>query len=103
MRRLYAIRDNKAQLISGPLMIHPNDVTAIRQFGQITDHQESDLHKYPDDFELIYVGNIDETTGAINTEHVTTLCTAREWLNLKPTTPPTNGNIPQPSQLDLIK
>lgn len=93
-RRLYAILDNKADMIVGPLMMYPNDVVAVRGFGVHVENNQTDLNKYPDDFEMIYVGNIDETTGQINSENVTTVCTARQWLD---------ANKPDSTQLNLIK
>ena len=64
---LYAIFDKKACVFSAP-QSDINASTAIRNFtngvNRLDDRGEHNmLYRYPDDYELYFIGNFDENTG----------------------------------------
>ena len=64
-KRLYSIRDLKAQTFTPPT-IQDNDAVAIRAFGDlVTKDKESLLGTHPADFALCFVGEFDILTGIL--------------------------------------
>lgn len=64
---IYAIIDVKAQTLAHSFFAH-NNVQAIRSFSEaVNTHQKegNNLANYPEDFDLYYVGKIDDNTGEI--------------------------------------
>lgn len=60
--RLYSYYDKKGETFSQPF-IQFTDGIAIRNFTEAISNKESVFGKFPDDFELYYLGDIDESTG----------------------------------------
>lgn len=65
--RLYSVYDKVAQTFSAPQQ-DINDATAIRNFTNGINRpndcgEHNMLYKYPDDYELYYLGDIDDSTG----------------------------------------
>lgn len=60
--RLYSIYDSKAEQFSPPQVYH-NDMLALRAFEGIVNDDKMLIKKYPEDFTLYYVGNLDDSNG----------------------------------------
>lgn len=60
--RLYCIYDSKAEQFSPPQVYH-NDMLALRAFEGIVNDDKMLIKKYPEDFTLYYVGNLDDSNG----------------------------------------
>lgn len=60
--RLYSYYDKQAETFSQPLVQHTDGI-AIRNFQEAVNNPEMVFHKFPDDFELYYLGDLDESTG----------------------------------------
>lgn len=61
--RLYSIYDSKAEQFSPPQVYH-NDMLALRAFEGIVNDDKMLIKKYPEDFSIYYIGNIDDATGS---------------------------------------
>lgn len=57
MKNMYIVYDNKAQMTVGPILLHENHTTAIRSFDQLVQHPETDPHRHPNDYDLVYLGH----------------------------------------------
>jgi len=64
--KLFSIRDLKASTY-GQLICLPNRAVAIRTFTEWVKNPESFFAKYPHDFEMFEIGELDQVTGAITT------------------------------------
>lgn len=65
--RLYSIYDAKAEQFSPPQIYH-NDMLALRAFEGIVNDDKMLFKKYPEDFSIYYIGNIDDATGSYYVE-----------------------------------
>jgi hypothetical protein len=61
--QLYAIRDKKAGINS--VYVFATHGIAIRWFDELVKNEQSSLNKYPDDFELLHIGKMNNQTGTI--------------------------------------
>ena len=59
---LYVIFDKAAGSVIGGVLNFPHDAVAVRQFGEIASNPQTDVCKYPDDFELRAIGTVDLVT-----------------------------------------
>lgn len=97
MKNMYIVYDNKAEMSVGPILLHETEAVAVRAFDQLCDHPETDVHKYPDDFELRELGHFDDkacTIDALTGNRI--ICNARQRLNR-------NGTGSRGEQLDLVQ
>jgi len=62
MAKVYVIRDRKAKLFARPFF-ERDHVMAIRSFEDACRDEKSSFAKWPDDYELLCLGDFDETTG----------------------------------------
>lgn len=62
--KAFAIRDNKAEYFNTPFF-QKSHGEAERSFKQLTNDNQSTVSKYPEDFDLYYVGDYDDNTGTI--------------------------------------
>ena len=78
---LYSCYDAKAALY-GPVYCAPHNTSALRMFGdEITRNHDSLMSKYPGDFVLYYLGELDMSTGFIlSVEQPVFLAAALEFL-----------------------
>lgn len=63
---MYSIRDDKAQLFHVPFF-NKTHGEAERNFKQLLVDDKSTISKYPEDFDLYYIGEYDDNTGKIET------------------------------------
>lgn len=72
-RKIYCIKDRKANVISSQLMLFENDDVAIRWFHQVyadaaDRDRNSPLVVYSEDFELVSLGELDLVSGVIDAD-----------------------------------
>lgn len=60
MRQIIAIMDTLANDIVGPLTIHQSDAAAIRFFGDVASHPDSQVGRHIEDYELVAIATIDD-------------------------------------------
>jgi hypothetical protein len=84
--------DAKAALY-GPVFCAPHNTSALRMFGdEITRNRDSLMSKYPDDFALYYLGELDSSTGFIlPCEQPVFLAAALEFVSSPTAVEPTAG------------
>jgi hypothetical protein len=73
MMSIYCIKDVKSKTIQSQLMMFENKDIAIRWFHQVyldsvASAPNGSLALYPEDFELVELGYIDLSTGAIDSD-----------------------------------
>ena len=62
--RIYSIRDAKAEIFNQPIFQKTHG-EAERNFQTLVNDEKSTVFKYPEDFDLYYVGSYDDNTGLI--------------------------------------
>lgn len=62
--KIYSIRDSKGELYNTPFFQRTHG-EAERAFRQLASDENSLVWKYPDDFDLYYIGELDNQTGVI--------------------------------------
>jgi len=65
LRRIYSIRDSKAELYSQPMFAHTHG-EAERNFTELVNDEKSKLFQFSEDFDLYHIGDLDDSTGKIN-------------------------------------
>jgi len=63
--QFYSIRDIKGETFKTPFT-QPTHGAAERYFEQLVQDEQSLLNKYPQDFQLFYVGNFNMSNGTID-------------------------------------
>jgi len=63
-KKVYAIRDCKAQVYNTPFFQNSHG-EAERSFDQLVKDEKSMVAKYPDDFDLYYIGDYDDQLGTL--------------------------------------
>lgn len=69
MDKLYSVLDNKSHLFS-PVMQFRSDQQAIRYVAEIANNPKSTIAKFPMEFDLFYLGNVDPETGNITSNDI---------------------------------
>lgn len=64
--KAYSIRDAKADSFSAPFYKNTHG-QAERDFQELTKDENSFICKYPEDYDLYYVGQFDVTSGKLET------------------------------------
>lgn len=62
--RMYSVYDNRAEIFNAPFFI-PSEGQAIRDFGDLVRDPQSRVSKHPDDYNLVYLGVFDDSTGTV--------------------------------------
>lgn len=65
--KLYSVKDVKAASYFRPFP-SVNDQVAIRDLKTLVNTNESEVAKYPEDYELWFLGEFDEKTGVITSD-----------------------------------
>lgn len=63
MKQLYAVFDRKAKAY-GPIMGYAHDAVAVRDFSTACQDEQSNLCRFPEDFELHDVGIFEDSDSA---------------------------------------
>jgi hypothetical protein len=63
--KIFAIRDKRTNAYREGLVLKPHMAEAVRMFEQIANNPESDLNKWPLDFQLDQIGEFDMRQGTI--------------------------------------
>lgn len=78
--KLYSIYDNKAEsCIAGIIRVQNHEV-ARRHFHDALRNTESPLAQHPEDYDLIYLGIINLTTGALLVTDTEVVASGADWL-----------------------
>lgn len=64
-QKIYSIRDSKGEVFNTPFFQKTHG-EAERSFKQLTLDDKSMVNKYPEDFDLYYLGEYDDHTGSIS-------------------------------------
>lgn len=78
--KLYQLYDLKAESVGGPIMAQKAPGPAIRDFHSVLANPETQPGRYPQDFNLIQIGEQDETTGRIIDTEVVIVATGEAWV-----------------------
>lgn len=62
--KIYSIRDGKGEVYNTPFFQKTHG-EAERTFRELANDQKSMIFKYPDDYDLYFIGSYDDTTGVI--------------------------------------
>lgn len=64
--KMYSIRDSKAEVFNTPFFQKTHG-EAERSFAELCKDEKSFVAKYPDDYDLYYLGTYDDQTGKMDT------------------------------------
>ena len=78
-REVYSVKDKKQGFQN--LLIFKGEGAAVRSFSHATKDPNSDFYKFPDDFELYYLGKIDIDTGLIDAKIPKLVASATEYVS----------------------
>lgn len=78
---IYAVRDVKADAFM-QIMSFANDGVASREFGFAVANKDSFLARSPADYALYRLGSVDETSGEIESQLPSMVCTAMSFISL---------------------
>lgn len=68
MRNIYCIWDRVAGSIVGALVLGVNDRAVERMFADVLADESTPISKHPGDYQLMKLGSINDSTGAIEAE-----------------------------------
>lgn len=63
-QKIFAIRDNKVSAYLRPF-VEPNEIQAVRGLQVALADEKIQLSMFPEDFDLYFLGEMDEITGVI--------------------------------------
>lgn len=75
---IYVVYDNKAMVFSTRLLVYVADGAATREFSDVVNTPDSPYFNHPEDYELVRIGEFDQHSGAIDSEHHQTVMTGRQ-------------------------
>lgn len=76
-KKLYSVYDKKGQNTLG-VYEQVNDLVAIRDFSLLCKKDDTPICKFPEDYSLLALGEIDQETGVI-TSGVKTIAEAKDY------------------------
>lgn len=62
--KIYSLRDSKSEIFNAPFYKQTHG-EAERDFRSLVNDDKSMVHKYPEDFDLYYLGDYDDNTGKV--------------------------------------
>lgn len=80
MQRLYMLYDLAAKSTYASIIADRADESAIRSFSTLLERKDTLPGMHPKDFQLLYIGNIDDNTGELEPAKPTAVYTGAEWL-----------------------
>lgn len=81
-RRMYQLRDKVAMCLVGPILLERNDAPAVRSFYLGCEDAQSNLSKFPADYELVCLGEYDDEVGILEPA-LTVVATGLDYLKDK--------------------
>lgn len=73
MKGIYSVFDRRAGLYASLITVS-SYAEAFRSFAEVVRQPDSMLHKYPEDYDLHYLGDLDEVSGKIVPQKVPVEC-----------------------------
>lgn len=64
--KMYSIRDAKSEVFNPPFF-NKTHGEAERNFKILADDEKSNVHRFPEDFDLYFLGSYDDNSGKIAT------------------------------------
>lgn len=80
-KKLYILYDLQAESTMGQIIGSTRDAAAVRQFCELLANKETIVGQYPADFNLISIGELDETTGQITSGRPALIYSGKKWVN----------------------
>lgn len=65
--QMYSVRDSKGEIYNPPFF-NKTHGEAERNFRELANDEKSMVSKYPEDYDLYYLGNYDDQTGKFQAE-----------------------------------
>lgn len=65
MKKIYTVRDGKAEIYLDAITLHNTHGEAERAFGLSCQNEKSMISLYPEDYDLWYIGDYDPATGLV--------------------------------------
>lgn len=79
MLKLYQVLDKQAACVVGPIISVRHMAQAIRLFNDTLATEGTTLNQHPDDYDLMYVGEQDDETGALAPSQTQIVHTGTAW------------------------
>lgn len=77
--KILSVHDTKAERFGNPF-VSPNLAVADRDFALACNEPKSPMYMFPDDIQLICIGDFDEYTGRITPIEPVIVCTAKQYV-----------------------
>lgn len=77
--KILSVQDTKAERFGNPF-VSPNLAVADRDFALACKEPKSPMCMFPDDIQLVCIGDFDENTGKIKPIEPVIVCTARQYI-----------------------
>lgn len=81
-KKMYQLRDVVSNCLVGPILLERNDAPAVRAFYAGLEDAKSQLSQYPQDYELMCLGEYDDEKG-IGEAQFFVIARGVEWVHLK--------------------
>lgn len=81
--QLYQIRDLVGQSVVGPIITAHHPAAAVRHFTDLLADKNTMLASHPEDYELLHLGEQDETTGDITSMRPNVVLTGVQWKQIQ--------------------
>lgn len=79
MQKLYIIWDRVAEAFIGGIILQRSDAPVVRMFNELLADPQTQLAKHPADYDLRFVGTIDDDGSVIGAGHVV-ISTGQAWV-----------------------
>lgn len=81
-KKLYQVYDLIAEMAVGPVIVDFRDNPAVRTFIMVLEDKNTQLGQRPQDYELRYIGDLNEATSAVTVPPgcPQTIATGRAWV-----------------------
>lgn len=79
MNNLYQLYDLVAQSTAGPIVQHTRHGSAVRQFHELLKDQTTTPGKYPEQFDLLWIGEQDNESAEITSRQPTPAARGADW------------------------
>lgn len=82
LTQLYQLFDTTAQCVAGPIILDKSQASVIRMFNALLGNKDILPGQYPEQFNLLFVGEQDDETGTITgtAQPPRIIATGSQWL-----------------------